>query len=604
MTRYQGTGRGMNGEIKVEIIIEENELKDIQVLTHQESPSISDRAISELPQTMVKRQSTDVDVVSGATMTSHGIKQAVESALNQAEIQLTEREDTEKSFEELSDLEADVVIIGGGGTGLAAAVSAVKNQASVLVLEKMPSLGGSTVMAGGQYNAVDRERQEKYNMNSQLIEEIEKNYENEPVNATHERLMSELKEQVEAYKEEGAKHLFDSPQLHALQTFEGGDRVGDLDLIERLTVGAEQSIKDLEELDVAFQDEIAIVTGALWQRTHQFVKPLVTGPLDAYEAFLAEHPEQARIITDVAAKELIKENGRVTGVVAEKNGATIDIQAHTGVIIATGGFAQNNDMVLDYNEAWKNLEGLGSTNSISATGDGIKLASDAGADLVGMEHIQLLPVGDPETGGMQGNISINAANQIFVNNRGERFVAEDERRDVLTKGLLQQPDQEMFIIHDAHEYYDENVKNDFDESIGQLVESGKVVKGNNMEELAEAMGVDSDQLQETFADYNAVVRGEKKDEYGKHLVQDELNKAPFYASRRVPTIHHTMGGLRIDTDARVLDKNKQPIAGLFAAGEVAGGIHGANRLGGNAIPDTVVFGKIAGRTAASKNNTL
>lgn len=228
------------------------------------------------------------------------------------------------------------------------------------------------------------------------------------------------------------------------------------------------------------------------------------------------------------------------------------------------------------------------------------MGEEVGANLVGMEWIQLLPAGDPETGGMQGNISINAANQLFVNNQGKRFVAEDERRDVLTQGLMEQDGKEMWILHDAHEYTDETVKNDFNEEIGDLVEKGVAVKGDTIEELAEAMGVSPENLRATVDDYNKVVAGEKEDDFGKKLLQDPFDKAPFYASRRVPTIHHTMGGLEINELCQVVDKDGNVIPGLYAAGEVTGGIHGSNRLGGNAIPDTVVNGRIAGKSAAQK----
>src|SRR5699024_11128989 len=149
---------------------------------------------------------------------------------------------------------------------------------------------------------------------------------------------------------------------------------------------------------------------------------------------------------------------------------------------------------------------------------------EVGANLVGMEWIQLLPVGDPETGGMQGNISINAANQLFVNNQGKRFVAEDERRDVLTQGLMEQDGKQMWILHNAHEYTDETVKNDFNEEIGDLVEKGVAVKGDTIEELAEAMGVSPENLRATVDDYNKVVAGEKEDHFGKKLLQDPFDK--------------------------------------------------------------------------------
>lgn len=597
---YEGVGQGLNGEITLEITMDGDQLTSIEVIDHQESPSISDPAFDRTPQAIIDQQSLEVDTVAGATYTSLGIIEAVEDALNKAGLALVAvSQSADEEDLEAIEKQADVVIIGGGGAGLAAAVSALQNDATVIVLEKMPVIGGSTIIAGGQYNAVDSKRQEQFEMNPALVSEIEALTTKEAQNETHQRLMDELAEQIQEYTESGASHVFDSPQLHALHTYEGGDYFGNIELIERFAYGAEESVPWLEDLGVAFQDEIAIVTGALWQRTHQFVEPLVTGPFKAYQAYIDEVGDRAEIMLDTKALELIEEDGRVIGVKAEQNGNEVIVYANNGVVISTGGFARNNDMVLEYDEHWGDLEGLDSTNSVSATGDGIIMGQEIGASLVGMEYIQLLPVGDPETGGMQGNISKNAANQIFVNNEGHRFVAEDARRDTLTQGLLDQPDQEMWIVHDAHEYPSLDVTNDFNEQIGDLVENGKVVTGDTIEELAENMGVDVANFVATVEDYNQVVAGEKTDDFGKSLLQDPIDQAPFYASFRVPTVHHTMGGLEITTNAEVLDTNGAIIPGLYAAGEVVGGIHGANRLGGNAVPDTVVFGRIAGESAAN-----
>ena len=598
--KYIGEAEGLNGPIKVEVELDEKEIKAIEILDHKETEGIADGAIENIPKRIVENQSIKIDTISGATYTSKGILEAVEKALKEAgadiEQFMKDSEADDKEGETI-DKEADVAIIGAGGAGLAAAVSALENDAKVIILDKMPSVGGSTIIAGGQYNAVDAKRQGAQKMRPELIKELESYVNEEPVNETHKRLIEELKVQIEDYKKSGEDYIFDSPQLHALQAFKGGDQVGNLDLIEELTRGAEKSVAWLEKHGVEFRDEIATVTGALWPRTHQFVKPLVTGPIDAYKEFIKSKDDKAELMLETTAKELIIEDGKVVGVKAEQGKDKINIKAKS-VVIATGGFARNPELIEKYDSHWGGLEKLGSTNSVSATGDGIVMAFEAKAKLTGMEYIQLLPVGDPVTGGMQGNISINAANQLFVNIEGNRFVAEDERRDVLTKGLMEQPEKTMFILHDAHEYTDESVKNDFNEAIGDLVKAGTVVKGETIEELAKNMGVDANNLKKTVDEYNQAVAGKTKDKFGKKLLEDPFDKAPFYASKRVPTIHHTMGGLEIDRQARVIGENGKPIVGLYAAGEVTGGIHGANRLGGNAIPETVVFGNIAGESAA------
>ena len=601
--KYEGVGQGLNGDVKVEITYEDGKIKDVEIVEHKESEGIADPALEQIPEKIVEEQNINIDTISGATYTSKAIIDAVKAALESAG---ANTDDFMKKSEEANkegqtiEKEYDVVVVGGGGSGLAAAVAALEEDASVLVLEKMPAVGGSTIIAGGQYNAVDKKRQEKMPMRKDTFESVKSYYEEEAKNDLHQELMDKLKDQVAEYEKGDMKNTFDSVELHALQTYRGGDYVGNLKLIYQFTKGAENSINILEGLGVDFVDEVFTVTGALWPRTHQFVKPLTTGPIEAYMEYINKAGDKAEIMYEATAENLIVEDGRVVGVEAKQGNDKIIAKAKNGVVMATGGFARNSDLVKKYGIHWEGLEELGSTNAVSATGDGIIMGEKVGANLVGMEWIQLLPVGDPETGGMQGNISINAANQLFVNNQGKRFVAEDERRDVLTQGLMEQDGKEMWILHDAHEYTDETVKNDFNEEIGDLVKKGVAVKGDTIEELAEAMGVSPENLRATVDDYNKVVAGEKKDDFGKKLLQDPFDKAPFYASRRVPTIHHTMGGLEINEFCQVVDKDGNVIPGLYAAGEVTGGIHGSNRLGGNAIPDTVVNGRIAGKSAAKK----
>ena len=599
---FEGVGEGLNGELKLSVKLTDGKIEDITIGEHKETKGISDPALEQIPAAIIKDQSLNVDTISGATYTSKAIIEAVKAALEAAG---TNPEDFMKEKEEKQgegqtiEKEYDVVVVGGGGSGLAASVAALEEGASVLVLEKMPTVGGSTIIAGGQYNAVDPKRQDKMPMRKDTFESARSYYEEDAKNDLHKELMDKLKAEIEEYEKSGKDTTFDSAELHALQTYRGGDYVGKLDLIYQLTQGAEKSIDVLENLGVEFVDGVFTVTGALWPRTHQFVKPLVTGPIDAYMEYIGKAGDKAEIMYEAKAEKLIIEDGKVVGVEANQAGNKIIAKAKKGVILATGGFARNSELVKKYGIHWEGLEGLGSTNAVSATGDGIIMGEEAGANLVGMEWIQLLPVGDPKTGGMQGNISINAANQLFVNNQGKRFVAEDQRRDVLTQGLMKQDKKEMWILHDAHEYTDESVKNDFNEEIGDLVKKGVAVKGDTIEELAKAMGVPEENLVATVDDYNKVVAGEKEDDFGKKVLQDPFDKPPFYASRRVPTIHHTMGGLEISKDAQVLDKNGKIIPGLYAAGEVTGGIHGSNRLGGNAIPETVVYGRIAGKSAAA-----
>jgi len=285
---------------------------------------------------------------------------------------------------------------------------------------------------------------------------------------------------------------------------------------------------------------------------------------------------------DTKASSFIVEDGVVKGVNAESNGGKVTLHANKGVILSTGGFGANLEMREQYNKSWPSLKAALTTNHTGATGDGIIMAQEINASLVGMEFIQLLPMGDPKTGSLSGNIEQGVQNRIFVNKEGNRFVDEGARRDVMSIALMEQTDAYMWVIVDQHSYPTGDTKNNFNESIDDLVAAGRAFKGETLEELAAQIGVDPANLVSAVDTFNKAVDGSAADEFGRTLFADKIDTAPFYAGARVPTVHHTMGGVEINELTQVLDANGQIIKGLYAAGEVTGGIHGTNRLGGNA----------------------
>lgn len=555
---YQGKAPGHNGEIKVEVSLTNGKIENVTILDHQESPTISDLALAEIPKQIVEYQSFNLDAISGATVTSKAVLTAVEDALTLAAIDLTvfsaKPDMTDEKEEDLKKT-ADVIVIGAGGAGLATAVSAHQNGADVIVIEKMPTVGGNTLISGSAYNAVDPSRQQPLG----IEDSVDKHYE---------------------------------------QTFEGGDEKGDPELIRVLVENAYPGIEWLEGLGMEFTDTVFTVLGGLWPRAHKPVKPLGTGFIDAYMEYINKNGIE--VMLETTATELIIDDGTVIGVLAEgKSGNLVTLNANNGVIIATGGFGSNVELRDQYNKNWPSLTSLKSTNHSGATGDGLILAETAGANLINLEDIQLLPMGDPVTGSLSGNIEQNVENRIFVNKEGNRFVAEDERRDVMTKSLMEQEDSFMWVIVDQHSYENGDVKNNFNESIDQLISENRAYKADTLEDLAIQIDVDPANLIKAVEDFNAAV-DTGTDDFGRTLFQDKIDTAPFYAGARVPTVHHTMGGIQINTNAQVLDADGNIIKGLYAAGEVTGGIHGANRLGGNALADITVFGKIAGESAALK----
>lgn len=558
---YLGEGKGCYGPIQVGVTMEGNKIKSVRILQHSESPGVGAVAAEIIADEIVKHQSITVDAVSGCTKSSNGVMTAVERALEKAGVNINDylKKPDRSTAQEMGRIEkeTDVVVIGAGGAGLAAAVSAHQNGAKVLVLEKMPMVGGNTIRSGAAYNAVDPKRQ-------------------------------------------SALGIEDSIEKHYSQTYEGGDRLGKPELIRTLVENAYQALEWLEGMGMEFKDEIFTVMGSLWPRAHKPVKPLGTGYIDTYMNYINQHSNEIEVMLNTRATELIVEDGRVIGVEAENKEGTVIAKANNGVIIATGGFAANINARNYYNNMWPDLTNFKTTNHPGATGDGIWMAEKIGANLIGMDQIQLLPMGDPETGSLSGNIEQGVENRIFVNKDGNRFVDEGARRDVMTKALFEQKDNYMWVILDKHSYPTGDTKNNFDETIDQLVEAGTAYKADTLEDLARQIGVDPENLVRSVRTFNMAVEKKIADPFGRTLFKDKIDTPPFYAGARVPTVHHTMGGIEINKKAQVLDKSGNIIKGLYAAGEVTGGIHGSNRLGGNAIPDTVVFGRIAGESAAKK----
>jgi len=558
---YTGKGAGINGEIEVEVTVAENEITNIKVLSHNETPGVSDLALSDVPANIVEHQSLGIDAIAGATYSSEGIIEAAANALSQAGADIDALKakvvETEKGNLITTEKEVDVVVIGGGGAGLAAAVSAHENGASVLLLEKMPKVGGNTIISGAAYNCVDPIRQ-------------------------------------------AAAGIEDSVDKHFQQTYEGGDKVGNPELIRVLVENAYPTLQWLEGLGMEFTDYVFTVLGGLWPRAHRPAMPLGTGYIATYMNYIENNSSDMEVMLNTQAKHILLEDGKAVGVSAEGPDGPVIVRANKGVVIATGGFSKNVELRNKYNKTWGDLTNALSTNHPGATGDGIIMAEEIGANFVGMEYIQLLPLGDPETGSLAGNIEQAVENRIFVNKDGNRFVDEGGRRDDMTKALFEQRDEFLWIILDSHNYPTGDTKNNFNETIDELVAAGRAYKADTLEDLAAQIGVNADNLVAAVEDFNAHVESKEPDEFGRTLYQWKMDTPPYYAGARKPTVHHTMGGIEINTEAQVIDTQGNIIPGLYAAGEVTGGIHGSNRLGGNALADINTFGRIAGRNAATK----
>ncbi|MGI6034416.1 MAG: flavocytochrome c [Limnochordia bacterium] len=563
---YEATVPGHNGNVKISVTFTEDAIKSIDVSDHIETPGVSDWPIELIPKAIIENQSLAVDIVTGATLTSRAIIGGVTECAKQAGGDM-QALTAALPQEPVKDIEktADVIVVGGGGAGLAAAVSATDAGASVILIEKTGFLGGNSIVSGGIYNAPNPELQ------------------------------------VPAGIE-------DSVEFFIKQTWEGGDKVANIDLVTTLCSNALKDLRWLESMGMRFRDTITQGVGSLYRRTHTSVLPNGTGFIKTFRDNLAIKGDAAEIMLGVTGKSLITdEKGRVTGVVAQgAKGNSVTLHANKGVVIATGGFAGNVKMRQKYceGEKWADLgPGLITSNMPAIQGDGIIMAKEVGAQLVDMEHIQLLQVCNPWTGVTSDVIVGGVDGCIYVNQEGKRFVREDGRRDVISAAILEQTGGRMYTIYN-YQVIDnpDTFKALGGQTVTSLIEEGRYgyVSAANLEELAQKLDMPYENLKATIDTYNTHVKnGDSVDEFGRELLTTVLDGGPWYGHPRAPAAHHTMGGIKIDTKAQVVDTKGNPIPGLFAAGEVTGGIHGGNRLGGNAIVDFTVFGRIAGQSAAT-----
>ena len=621
---YTASAQGMNDAVEVSVTITDGKIADVTVSPNSETPgiggqlldkngevvtSIGKSPVDRLPEEIVANNSLAVDMVTGATITSAVLISCVEDCIKQAGGDPANFQD-KVEYPAYTDMEADVVVAGGGGAGLVAAIAAAQQGKKVVIIEKNGECGGDTLVCGAIYNCPDEEMQSKVEMTDAVKTTIEKALEttsDDPdKQAALEEMQAAVKEQWDEYKASGRTDLFDSKEWYALQTWINGDMVADPELVKVLTYNAYDGLEWLEDLGMEFYDEIGQGAGSLWQRTHTSKMAMGTGMISTYGTQLEAMSDLITLVNEATATDLVVEDGKVTGVVAtdNHNGTSFTVTATEGVIISTGGFAANGKMVQENNTTgkWPDLSEVATTNRFSCSqGDGITMASAAGCSLTDMDQIQLLYLGNVQNGQLTKYPprDVNGTDQIiFINKNGERFVQEDGRRDKICLGVLDQPDKMFYMLEsgDGAGYVD-ITSPDWRSADGftfdYLNDNGYIVWDDTLEGLAGKLDMDAATLQATVDAFNEAVDS-GNDEFGRTLFSCKLENGPWVATPRQACVHHTMGGLTIDTAGHVMaEGGTDKIEGLYAAGEVTGGIHGANRLGGNAVVDTVVFGKLA-----------
>lgn len=614
---YTASAKGNNGDVTVEVTVDEQSIVSVTVTDHQETEGIADGALATIPQAIVDQQSLNIDTVSGATYTSNAILEAAADCLQQAgadvEALKTKEKEAAQAKEEVQ-LSADVVVVGGGGAGLSAALSAAENGASVIVLEKAGNLGGTTITSGAFYSTGDPELAQRAQMNDTMRRQVEERLALEPNCEQMAAWQQTVAQQYQEYLDSGSTAMFDSEEYYMLTVYVDGGMTGDPELIEWTCANADEGYDWLQEYGYHWSDQVVVgkngdnaVIEPDVERCRRLVADSQYGrPATQMIDLLAEQAQavgpQTSIYTNVAATELIVTDGAVTGVKAQGNdGTPYTISASKGVILATGGFASGVELREKVNTIYPYLgEQVHSTNVVTDTGDGIVMAEAVGAQLIDMEKIQVNKITHYDLG---GTTCIAAAfSNLLVNEQGERFTNEYGSDTDVSIAILSQSNYKAFLLADANNSNITDGKTSGGQDIEEAVAQGLVFRADTVEDLAAQLRMDPEVLQQTIDTYNEAVRSGNDPEFGRTTFteQDLIEEGPFYATPVIPSVHHTMGGLKINRNAQVLNTSDEPIEGLYAAGEIVGGLCGNNRMSGDAIMANVVQGRVAGAQAASR----
>ena len=595
---YTGEAFGHDKEnpVKVTLTIKDKTITKVEVDASHETNGIGSKAAETMPGAIVAANSLEVDGVSGATQTSKAIIEAATAALKQAGLEPSDLVSKNTSTTKAKDIEetVDVVVVGAGGAGMTAAITATDAGKKVIVVESQPIAGGNSVRSTGGMNAAKTPYQDKneFKEAAGVEKTLATAAEKYADNATITALAATVKSQWDAYQA-NPQGYFDSVELMELDTLIGGKGKNNPELVKALAENSAAAIEWLASIGAEVKN-VGAFGGASVKRIHRPVN--ADGKVTAVGAYIVPILEKnlqdrnVQFLFDTTANEIIMKDGKAVGIKATgKDGNKVTINAKS-VVIATGGFGANAEMVEKYKPE---LKGFATTNAEGAQGQGIDMATAVGAATVDMDQIQIHPTVHIEEDGNAHLITegLRGDGAILVNAEGKRFYDEVSTRDKVSAAIIAQPEKSAWLVVDQSMV-------DKSAVIAGYIKSGYTVTGATYEELAKAMGVDEATFVSTMNTWNQAVEAKSDAEFNRTSFANPLTAAPYYAIKITPAVHHTMGGIVINPKAEVLNEKGEVISGLFAAGEVTGGVHGANRLGGNAVADFVVFGRISGQSAA------
>lgn len=542
--QYQEKVNDESYEFLINVELGKDFIKDMQLVNANEFDHQVLDNFAEIKQRIINSNSPHVDAISGATSQCEAFKKAVTKAMTQSNKEAIIAEGGDPN-----DKSYDIVVVGSGGAGLASAIRAHDLGASVVVVEKMPVIGGNTNKASAGMNAAETKFQK-------------------------------------------LKGIVDSKDLFYKETLAGGKNKNNPELLRYFVENAPDAIDWLDENGIELSG-ITTTGGMSIDRTHRPASGAAVGGFLISGLVKNLNKRGIEVMLDTNVTEIVTENHKVVGVkVVEEDGTNYIIKAKA-VVIATGGFSANREMVEKYRP---DLKGFVTTNHKGATGSGIMILEKLGAGTVDMGEIQIHPTVEQTTSYLISE-SIRGGGAILVSQEGKRFVNELDTRDKVSADIIKLPEHYSYILFDQ-QVRDEN------KAVEEYVSNDLVVQADSIAELANKLSIDVNNLSKTIERYNQFVMNKQDEDFGRTTgMRHPINTAPFYAIKIAPGVHHTMGGVTINTETQVLDNDKHVIKGVFAAGEVVGGVHGANRIGGNAVADIIIFGMQAGKKATDYINS-
>ena len=564
---YTGTAAGKNGDVKVEVTFSANAIDSVKVVEHSETAGISDGAIENIPAAIVENQSLAVDTVSGATITSDAILKAVADAVAQAggDVEALKNAAAPAGEKEAKELSADVIVVGGGGAGMAAATRLAQLGKSVILVEKSGFLGGAISVSGGNQVVMGSQLQIDNGVADDSVESMVADFEANGANKNNKEILTLFAENVGATTDW---------------------------LVANCGVTFEEGLHQLGEY--SHNRELAYTGGG-------------AGFAEAMRKAVEEAGVQ--VLLNTKAESLIADNGTVTGVKAASSDADYTLTAGD-VVLATGGYGANKDMLTD------EMKSALYYGPASSTGEGIQMAQAVGAQTANMEYGKRYPNGIEVSEGMAkstiaGNIVGWTMSAILVNKDGNRVVNEKASNRTILEEELKQEGGELYLLLDAETFEAWKAKlapaGISDADIEKYLEANGTTTpvfahGETLEEAAAAAGINADNLKATVEKYNGFVAKGSDDDFGRAAtyLTKTIGEGPYYIVEQKPRFATTMGGLVINTSMQVLNEAGEPISGLYAAGENCGQVMGDDSPSGANNAWALTSGKLAAYAIAAK----